>query len=366
MRGGISYRDFDWLLLLMALAICALGVVEIYSATRLSPPGSRLAGMHIRQVYWILIGVVGMFLVARIDYHTVLDRVPLLYLLGIAGLVAVLVFGERRFGAKSWINFGPFTLQVAELVKLIIIVTLARFFSEVRTDRLTLLDLAKVGALTGVPVALVLLQPDFGTAMMMVPIAAVGAYLAGIQWRHAVAFLLIGALLAPVVWLFLAPYQKDRITTFLNPGENPRGAGYQTLQAKIAVGSGGLFGKGIGKGSQNQGGFIPVRWSDFIVAALAEEFGFFGVMTILVLYAGLLLRLVHNAQLAKDRAGMYVVMGVATVLGTHFFYNVGMMIGYLPVTGIPLPLMSYGGSATLLVFLALGMVMNVRMRRFVN
>jgi rod shape determining protein RodA len=286
---------------------------------------------------------------------------------GLAGLVAVLIVGERKFGSKSWIPVFGFTLQVAELAKLIIIVTLARYFSEVRTDRLALLDLGKVAVLIGLPVGLILLQPDFGTAMMTLPIAVIGAYLSGIQWRHAVAILLIGALMLPVGWFFfLKDYQKERINTFLNPGENPRGSGYQTLQAKIAVGSGGFWGKGIGKGSQNQLGYIPVRWSDFIIAAFAEETGFFGVLLTLLLYMALLLRLVHNSQRAKDRAGMHIVMGVATVIAVHFFVNVAMMIGYVPVTGIPLPLMSYGGSATLFVFLALGLVQNVRMSRFVN
>jgi rod shape determining protein RodA len=366
-RGGITYKDFDWWLLLIVLAICGLGIIEIYSATHQSQP--PLAGMHWRQFIWVGTGVVCMLVVSRVDYHTILEKVPLLYIIGLAGLAAVLIIGERKFGSRSWLPL-PFlktTLQVAELAKLIIIVTLARYFAEVRTERLTLLDIGKVAALIGLPVGLILLQPDFGTAMMTLPIAVVGAYLTGIQWRHAVAFLLIGALMLPVGWFFfLKDYQKERINTFLNPGDDPRGSGYQTLQAKIAVGSGGFTGKGIGKGSQNQLGYIPVRWSDFIVAALAEETGFLGVLATLLLYMFLLLRLVHNAQRAKDRAGMYVVMGVATVIGVHFVVNVAMMIGYVPVTGIPLPLMSYGGSATLFVFLALGLVMNVRMSRFVN
>ncbi len=365
MRGGITYRDFDWWMLLIVLAICALGIIEIYSATHESP--KPLAGMHWRQLTWVGVGIVCMFIVSRIDYHAVLDKVPILYLIGLLGLVAVLLIGERKFGSKSWISMFGFTLQVSELAKLVIIVTLARYFAEVRTDRLTLLDLTKAAVLIGLPVGLILLQPDFGTAMLTLPIAVVGAYLTGLQWRHAAALLLIAALMLPIGWFFfLKDYQKERINTFLKPGDNPRGSGYQTLQAKIAVGSGGFLGKGIGKGSQNQLGYIPVRWSDFIVAALAEETGFFGVAITLLLYMALLLRLVHNAQRAKDRAGMHIVMGVATVIACHFFVNVAMMIGYVPVTGIPLPLMSYGGSATLLVFLALGLVMNVRMSRFVN
>jgi rod shape determining protein RodA len=258
---------------------------------------------------------------------------------------------------------------VSELMKLIIIIVLARFFSEVRTDRLTLTDLVKVAALTCIPVGLILMQPDLGTAMVLVPVAIVGAFLAGIEWKHMAVGLVLVALMIPVGWNMrhhLKPYQQQRIETFLHPEENPRSAGYQVLQSEIAVGSGGFWGKGFGKGSQNQLGFVPVRYSDFILAALAEEQGFIGVCVVLLLYLGLILRLVDNAQKAKDRAGMFIVMGVTAILGFHVLVNASMVIGYMPVTGIPLPLMSYGGSATAFVFLALGLVMNVRMRRFVN
>jgi rod shape determining protein RodA len=254
-------------------------------------------------------------------------------------------------------------------MKLIIIIVLARFFSEVRTDRLTLGDLLKVGIITLIPVALILKQPDLGTALVLVPVAVVGAFLAGIEWKHQLVGLVLLALLIPVGWHMrhhLKPYQQQRIQTFLHPEEDQRGAGYQILQSEIAVGSGGFWGKGFGKGSQNQLGFVPVRYSDFILAALAEEQGFIGVCVVLLLYLALILRLVDNAQKAKDRAGMYVVMGVTAILAFHVLVNASMVIGYMPVTGIPLPLMSYGGSSTAFVFLALGMVMNVRMRRFVN
>ena len=243
---------------------------------------------------------------------------------------------------------------------------MANFFTEVRSDRLSITDLIKAAVLTGVPLGLILLQPDLGTAMVLVPVAVVGAYLAGIDWKHATVLLLAGALMLPVGWHVLKPYQKERVTTFLHPEDDPKGSGYQILQSKIAVGSGGFWGKGLGHGSQNQLGFVPVRYSDFILAALAEELGFAGVFVALVLYTALLLRLIQNAQRAKDRAGMFLVMGVAAILGFHVLVNVAMVIGFMPVTGIPLPLMSYGGSATLFVFLALGLVMNVRLRRFVN
>ena len=358
-------RSFDWWLLANVAAICTMGVLEIYSSTR----ASSMAGMQWRQLIWISLGLLGMVAISRFDYHSLLDQAPMLYVIGVAALLAVLATGHTRFGAKRWVAVGGILLQVSEIMKLIIIVVLARYFSEVRTDELSLADLLKVGILTVVPAGLILVQPDLGTAMVLLPVAVVGAFLAGIQWKHAVALLVLVALMVPVGWHMrhhLKPYQQQRIETFLHPEENPRGAGYQILQSEIAVGSGGFWGKGFGKGSQNQLGFVPVRYSDFILAALAEELGFAGVFLSLLLYLGLLLRLIDNAQKAKDRAGMFVVMGVAAILGFHVLVNASMVIGLMPVTGIPLPLMSYGGSSTIFVFLALGLVMNVRTSRFVN
>jgi len=366
MKDRTRTQDFDWVLLAIVGAINVIGVFEIYSSTH----ASGMAGMQWKQLMWIGIGIAGMFLISRIDYHTLMDQAPALYLVGVAGLLVVLVLGFSRLGAKRWISLGGLmNLQVSELMKLIIIIVLARYFAEVRTDRLTLADLFKIGILTLIPVVLILKQPDLGTAMVLVPVALVGAFFAGIQWKHAAVGLVLIALLVPLGWNMrkhLKPYQQQRIETFLHPEQDQRGAGYQILQSEIAVGSGGFWGKGFGKGSQNQLGFVPVRYSDFILAALAEEQGFIGVCVVLLLYLGLILRLVDNAQKAKDRAGMYVVMGVTAILAFHVLVNASMVIGYMPVTGIPLPLMSYGGSATAFVFLALGLVMNVRMRRFVN
>jgi rod shape determining protein RodA len=365
MKARATFRDLDWTLLGIAGAICLLGVLEIYSSTRTS----AMAGMQWRQILWIGLGLVCMLILSRIDYHTLLDQAPMLYLIGIAGLFVVMAVGHTRFGAKRWVAVAGVPFQVSEFVKLIIIVVLARFFAEVHTDRLTLRDLVKVAAVAGFPAVLILLQPDLGTALTLVPVALVGAFLAGIEWKHAAVVLLIGAALIPVGWHYrnhLKPYQRQRLETFLRPEDKPQTAGYQVLQSEIAVGSGGFWGKGFGKGSQNQLGFVPVRYSDFILAALAEELGFAGVFVTLALYLALLLRLLENAQKAKDRAGMFLVMGVTAILGIHVLVNAGMVIGYMPVTGIPLPLMSYGGSATVFVFMALGLVMNVRIRRFVN
>jgi rod shape determining protein RodA len=362
MNETTTTRDYDWWLLAIVTAICALGVLEIYSATH----GSALVGMHTKQIRWLVIGFALMFVLSRIDYHLIMDQAPVLYIVGIAALAAVLLVGHTRFGAKRWIPVLGEFLQVSELVKLIIIIVLARFFAEVRTDELSLQDLIKAGLLVGIPLVLILKQPDLGTALVLMPMLVVGAFLAGLQWKHAAVIILIGVMMLPVGWHFLKPYQKERVTSFLHPEEDAKGSGYQVLQSKIAVGSGGFWGKGFGNGSQNQLGYIPVRYSDFIMSAWAEEQGFKGVLLALGLYMALLLRLVQNAQRAKDRAGMFLVMGVTAALGFHVLVNVAMVIGAMPVTGIPLPLMSYGGSATLFVFLAIGLVMNVRLRRFVN
>ncbi len=321
MKNRPQVQDFDWILLAIVGAISGLGVLEIYSSTH----ASAMAGMQWKQLMWIAVGIAGMFLISRIDYHSLMDQAPALYLVGVAGLLVVLVLGYSRLGAKRWISLGGLVnLQVSEIMKLIIIIVLARYFAEVHTDRLTLTDLAKISALTLIPVVLILKQPDLGTALVLVPVAVVGAFFAGIEWKHAAVGLLVLALLIPLGWNMrrhLKPYQQQRIQTFLHPEQDQRGAGYQILQSEIAVGSGGFWGKGFGKGSQNQLGFVPVRYSDFILAALAEEQGFIGVCVVLLLYLGLILRLVDNAQKAKDRAGMYVVMGVTAILGFHVLVN---------------------------------------------
>src|ERR1700704_790831 len=244
MKDAPGTRDYDWWLLAILAAICAVGVVEIYSATH----GSSLAGMHMRQIRWLVIGFVLMFALSRLDYHLILDQAPLLYVIGIASLIAVLAMGHSRFGAKRWIPILGEFFQVSELVKLIIIIVVARFFAEVSSDELSLQDLFKAGFLVGLPLVLILKQPDLGTALVLIPMLVVGAFLAGLQWQHAAVFSLAGILLVgavfypPVSKRILKPYQRDRITLFLHPAGDAKGSGYQLLQSKIAVGSGGFWG----------------------------------------------------------------------------------------------------------------------------
>ena len=348
------------------MIICVLGVVQIYSATH----GTKFAGAHIRQVYWITGGLVAMFAMSRVNYKLLLDKVPWIYGASILSLVAVLAIGRRYLGAKRWIAMpGGWHFQPSEWVKLILILAMAKYFSEPRgvEEEGKAGDMVKAGLLIGVPMLLVLKQPDLGTSLTYVPVAIMGLFLGGLKWKHAFVLVLIGALMAPLAWHYgMKEYQKKRLTTFIEPEADSQAGGYQVIQSLIAVGSGGIWGKGAAQGSQTQGAFLPVPHTDFIFAAWCEEHGLVGAVVVLLLYFMVLMRLIANAQTAPDRAGTFIVMGVVAVLTFHILINVGMVVGFMPVTGIPLPLMSYGGSSVLFTFLALGIVMNVRMRRFVN
>ncbi|MGZ4788753.1 MAG: rod shape-determining protein RodA [Terriglobales bacterium] len=362
----IRFRDFDWVLMAFVLAICAVGVVEIYSATL----HTKFVGAHVRQMYWVVAGLFVMFVMSRINYQVLLENTPWMYIVSLVSLLAVLAIGQTYLGAKRWIRLGGSThFQPSEWVKLVLILAMAKYFSDPNKFReeMSFTDLLKAGSVVFVPMLLVLKQPDMGTALTYLPIAIMGLFLGGMKFRHAAIILLGAALVAVPAYKFgLKQYQKDRIQTFINPDVDPQKKGYQSIQSQIAVGSGGLWGKGTTKGSQTQGLFLPVTHTDFIFAAFSEEHGFVGAVGILLLYFMVLMRLIHNAQTAPDRAGAFVVMGVVAVLAFHVLVNVGMVVGFMPVVGIPLPLMSYGGSSVLFMFIALGIVMNVRMRRFVN
>jgi rod shape determining protein RodA len=357
-----SFRDFDWPLLAVALVICALGVLQIYSATH----DTRWQDAWWKQIIWIAVGMGLMWIASSIDYHTLLAQIPLMYGLSIGSLIAVLAAGRLVFGSRRWIHILGFNFQISEFVKLVIILMVARYLSELKSDRVRARDLLKLGGLVGIPVALVMYQPDLGTGLTYLPILAAGILIAGIRWHYLAAIALVGALALPVGWLFLKDYQRTRLVTFIEPSRDPRGAGYQVIQSKIAVGDGGMWGRGVTRGTQTQLRFLPVPHTDFIFSAFAEEHGFVGVVVVLGLYFLLLMQIIQNAQMAPDRSGMYICMGVATLLLFHLLVNVGMVVGRMPVTGIPLPLMSSGGSNMFSVFMMLGLVNNVRLRRFVG
>ena len=361
MSRYISFRDFDWGLFIFVLLVCGLGVMEIRSAT----VHTKFAGAHMKQIYWILGGVGAMFLISLVNYQALLDKIHWMYIASIASLMAVLLFGQKYLGARRWVKLpGGGHFQPSEWVKLILVLAVAKYFADLHQRELSWSDFVKAGAIVGVPMLMVLAQPDLGTALTYLPIAIMGLFLGGLRLKQAMAVVLLAGLMMPLAWHVLKPYQRDRLTSFMEPDADRQGSGYQVIQSLIAVGSGGIWGSTAG--SQTHLAFLPVPQTDFIFAAFAEEHGFVGALGVMLLYFIVLMRLTQNAQTAPDRAGTFVVMGVVAVLSFHILVNVGMVVGFMPVTGIPLPLMSYGGSSVLFMFLALGMVMNVRMRRFVN
>ena len=365
MARYLSIRDIDWTLLTIVLLICGVGVLQIYSAT-------MDTGFHNswwRQILYVGCGVLLMWLAMSIDYHSLLHYVPVMYIASVVALLGTALVGATVFGSKRWIPL-PGTgvhLQVSEFVKLVIILLAARYLTDLKKDELDIREMLILSGLVAVPMVLVLAQPDLGTSLTYLAVLVTGAFLAGLRWKYVAAIAVVAVLVLPVGWTFLLKdYQKARLVSFMDPERDPKGTGYQLIQSQIAVGAGGMFGKGVTKGTQTQLRFLPVPHTDFIFSAFAEEHGFVGVVVVLSLYFVMIMRIVQNAQTASDRAGMYICMGVAGLLLFHMLVNVGMVVGRMPVTGIPLPFMSAGGSSIWSNFLALGLVNNVRLRRFVN
>jgi len=366
MRSFSSFRDFDWMLFTLVLLVSFISVLEIRSATL----HTKFHGFDEKQIGFLLVGIGLMFLISMIDYHVLVDISPWAYGISLILLVAVKAVGTKVMGARRWINLGGGVhFQPSEWVKLVLIIVAARYFWGLAGRSLTWVDIGRAFAMVCIPMGLVLIQPDLGTALTYFPVLVAGLFLGGIKPKQ-VAILVLGATViiggAFLSGKRLKPYQQARLTSFINPDADPKGSGYQIRQSLIAVGSGGLWGKGANKGTQTQGDFLPIPYTDFIFAAFCEEHGFVGGMGVLLLFFLILMRLIQNAQQAPDIPAAFIVMGIVAVILFQIVVNIGMVVGLMPVTGIPLPLMSYGGSSIIFTFLALGIVMNIRMRRFVN
>ena len=358
------YYHIDWALAIAILALCSLGVVMIYSTT--ADPTRGNSHLYITQLYAIVIGVGALLVALMFDYRTFTDKSHLIYIALLVVLVYVMFLGTVQMGARRWIPMSSFNLQPSEFAKVGVALVLAKFFGENRGQP-TWSDLAVAGVLTIVPLALIAKEPDLGTAVTLLPIFVAVAYLAGMQMRILGVLCLALLLATPIVWKFgLKDYQKSRISTFLDPSQDAKGAGYQQIQARITVGSGGLSGKGFKQGTQGQLRFLPVAHNDFIFSVLAEEQGFAGVLVALGLYLFVILRSLEAARLAKDRLGSYLVLGVLASFTFQVIYNVTMSAGLAPVKGLTLPLMSYGGSSMIATLAGFGLILNVRMRRFTN
>ncbi|MCS6885172.1 MAG: rod shape-determining protein RodA [Acidobacteriota bacterium] len=370
LRDRRMWRDFDWSLLLACLTITSIGIVEIYSST-------PTQNFWIKQIFALALGLIALLIVVRYDYRRIYNHITHIYIAGIFLLIMVLIFGQEVKGQKNWINLGVLNLQPSEFVKLAVILALAKFLSPLRKGNLPWTDILKATAITALPVALIMLQPDAGTATTFLPILATMLFLSNLDLRLVIISAVAIVALMPLSYVYilkpyvLKPYQIMRIEAIVNPElfEQPefrRQFGYQTLQSMIAVGSGGITGTGIMKGTQSRLGFLPEHHTDFIGSVLAEETGFVGSIFVLLLYLFIIIRAMSIAEKARDRFGMLVIFGFIAVFAYQIIVNLGMVVGLVPIMGITLPLMSYGGSSILSTMIAVGLIININLHRFAN
>jgi rod shape determining protein RodA len=355
--------NLDWLTLGATLLLGLVSVALVGSATQ----GTRFSGLYVKQGLLFGAALLGLIVVLALDYRRLADRSPLLYVGVVALLVYVLFFGPRVAGTRRWFFVAGLQIQPSELAKLVGALLLAKIFAESRKSVLGLGDILAPAAAIGLLALLIAAEPDLGTAFCLLPMFLAVALLAGLRLKAVGALLVALLVVGGLGWQFaLKDYQKERVYTFLDPGRDPRGTGYQKIQSQIAVGSGGFFGKGYKKGSQSQLGYLPARHTDFVFSVLAEEFGFLGVAGVLALYLLIFWRALDTAAQARDRVGALLAAALAAVLMFQVVYNVAMVAGLVPVKGLPLPLMSYGGASLISSLLAIGLILNVRMRRFAN
>ncbi|MEN8200648.1 MAG: rod shape-determining protein RodA [Thermodesulfobacteriota bacterium] len=358
------FQHFDWIFLFLLAAVSIMALMNLYSASY--PPSPWGMPPYIKQCYLFLMGMMGVLVILCFDYRDLHYWNYPFYIFIIFLLVLVLVAGKSAGGAQRWINLGFFRLQPSELAKLMLVVTLASYYSRKETETgYSLRDMVTPVLLTGLPFLLILKQPDLGTALMLVIIFVTMTVFAKVRWQTYVVGLVLGGGATVFAWFnLLQPYQKRRIETLLDPAKDPMGQGYQILQSKIAVGSGGVVGKGYLEGTQGHLHFLPERHTDFAFAVWGEEWGFVGSLFFLGVYFLMLFWGLYVATTARDRFGVFLAFGVVMLIFWQAMINLLMILGFLPVVGIPLPLVSYGGSSLLTTLLALGILMNVRMRRF--
>ncbi len=370
-RDHITARGspgIDTPLLLAVMAIITLGLVNLYSATSVyadDAQRAQLADIYVSQIYWIVVGTLLAILVASIDYRS-FERLALVaYFGGLVALGLVFVLAQSIRGASRWIAIGSFNFQPSEFMKIVLILVIARFLhNDPKVEPRTLIDFAQPVLLTAVPAAAVMAQPDLGTALIY--LFTVGSMLAmtRIRARSLVTLAVMAGVSIPLAWNFLLlRYQRDRITTFLNPEHDNTGAGWHAFQAQTAIGNGQLFGEGFMQGTQNRFRLLPDQFSDFPFAVFCEDWGFLGAIVLLGLYAFAVIWAIHVASQAKDRFGAALAIGVGANVFWHVIMNVGMAVGVLPVVGVTLPLFSYGGSSVVTMMVGLGILMNVSMRR---
>ncbi len=356
-------KNFDFLLLLIMLVLCAYGLLVVSSATQGLNAADPAAYLR-RQVIWISLGLAGMFLALSIDYINYYRWALHLYVSNLLFLFLVLVMGREGGGAYRWLDLGIFDFQPSELAKLILIITLARMLVDYQDYVKKLTGVLPLLVHMLVPMLLIFLQPDLGTGLVLIVIFFGLLYMGGVPLKFLGLFIGAGLAVLPVLWAQLLEYQRMRLIVFLNPELDPLGYGYQLMQSMIAIGSGGLRGKGLFEGTQARLQFLPEQHTDFIFSVLGEELGLLGGSILLVFYFLLIYRILKIGALSKDSFGALLCTGIATMFTFQVLVNVGMTLGIMPVTGLPLPFMSYGGNAMMLNMISIGVVLNVGMRRF--
>ncbi|MFH2065220.1 MAG: rod shape-determining protein RodA [Pseudomonadota bacterium] len=362
-RRLIQY--FDWWLIGLTLMIGAIGFALIYSAGNADDITTQ-NDLHVKQMIWFAIGLAAMVCTFIFNYRNLDQWGGGIYLVSIILLICVLLYGKHVAGSRRWLAMGPLTLQPSELVKISVIIILAKYYSKRASIRgFTLKELLVPMFIVVIPFLLIVKQPDLGTALLIVLIASSITVYVKIERRSMAWLIGSGAILVSLAWFFfLKGYQKQRILTFLDPDRDPLGAGYHIIQSKIAIGSGMLFGKGFLKGTQNALSFLPEQHTDFILSVLAEEWGFTGTGLILILYLFLLIWGLNIAHGCRDTFGTILAVGVTAMIFWQVFINIGMVMGLMPVVGVTLPLISYGGSSVVTSLIGIGILMNISMRRF--
>jgi rod shape determining protein RodA len=355
---------FDWGLLGLALMIACIGLATLYSAVTAETPEPQKI-LFYKQLIWFGVGLIAMVAAFLFNYK-LLDRwAPTVYIICILMLAAVLFMGKYVGGSKRWLIIGPVSIQPSELIKLGVIIILARYFSkDAYTRGFTLRELIRPFILILVPFVLIVKQPDLGTAMLVMLIAGSITLFVKIERKSLITLIVSGAVLVPLVWFVLKPYQQQRILVFLNPDNDPLRAGYHIIQSKIAIGSGMLTGKGFLKGTQNALSFLPEEHTDFIFSILAEEWGFMGSMVLILLFLILIFWGINVAIACREPFGTILAVGVTAMIFWQVIINIGMAMGLMPVVGVPLPFISYGGSSVLTTAIGIGLLLNVSMRRF--
>lgn len=355
---------FDWWMLCLTLIACGIGLVALYSAVH-AGVDNPLSGLFLRQLIWYAAGLFAMVLAFLFSYKTHERWALLIYLICIGLLVAVLFFGKYVGGSKRWLALGPVSIQPSEMVKLGVIILLSKYYARiVRVEGVRLRELIVPVIITGIPFMLIVRQPDLGTSMMVALVAASITMYVKIERKTFIGLIVSCLLAVPLVWSLLKGYQKQRIMTFLDPERDPLGAGYHIIQSKIAIGSGMLTGKGFLKGSQNTLDFLPEHHTDFIFSVLAEEWGFLGAILMLLVFMLIIIWGLLIAQRCRDPFGTILAMGVTAMFFWQVVINTGMVMGLLPVVGVTLPLISYGGSSVITMLAGVGLLLNVSMRRF--